>query len=65
MTSAGRWKVKHAFWPDLPLNAEIKEWCVGGACTEAFHAEIICSDLCNPKAADPACHFEGERCTSS
>ena len=52
------WKVKHAFWGDTELVATIDRWCVGDACTEAFHAEIVCDGICMPKPADPTCHFD-------
>jgi hypothetical protein len=51
------WKVKHAFWGDTELTAKIDKWCAGNACTEAFHADIVCDGICLPKPADSTCHF--------
>ena len=62
--SPGKWSVSHPFWGKTPLNATVAQWCVGGACTDAFHGEIACSAICAPKAADPTCHFEGDACVS-
>ena len=52
------WKVKHPFWRDSVLTAKIDKWCAGNACTEAFHAEIVCDGICMPKPADSTCHFD-------
>lgn len=64
-TSAGKWSVVHPFWAPTALDAKIAPWCVGGDCTDAFHAQIVCSGICSPKPADHTCHFEGDRCVSA
>lgn len=52
------WKVKHPFWGTTELTAKVDKWCAGNACTEAFHAEIVCDGICMPKPADSTCHFD-------
>jgi hypothetical protein len=64
-TSPGKWNVVHPNWATHGLGAKISPWCVSGDCTDAFHAEIVCSIICPPKPADHTCHFEGERCVSA
>src|SRR5688572_25319696 len=44
----GLWLVTHEFWGSTPLTARIASWCVDGACTDAFHAEVVCSGVCAP-----------------
>lgn len=56
-TGAG-WTVTHPFWGDTPLAARVDRFCVGDACTEAFHAEIVCDGICAPHPADATCHFD-------
>ncbi len=63
-TSPGKWNVIHPNWATHGLDAKIAPWCVSGDCTDAFHAQIVCSVVCSPKPADHTCHFEGERCVS-
>jgi hypothetical protein len=63
-TSPGKWTVVHPFWAPHALDAKIAPWCVGSDCTDAFHAQIVCSAICSPKPADHTCHFEGDRCVS-
>ncbi len=53
------WRVTHSFWKGNDLKAAVERYCVGGACTEVFSAEIVCDGICPPKAADPTCHFDG------
>lgn len=50
-----RYRVQHAAWKGVTLEARVDTWCVDGACTEAFFAEILCLAICAPKAADPSC----------
>ena len=52
-----RYVVRHAFWKDAELSAVVEPWCVDGACTDVFAAEIDCDGICNPKPADASCHF--------
>ena len=52
------WKVTHPFWRNTELTAKVEKWCAGVACTEAFHAEIVCDGICMPKPADTTCHFD-------
>ena len=63
-TAPGKWTVVHPFWAPHTLDAKVAPWCVGGDCTDAFHAQIICDAICSPKPADHTCHFEGDRCVS-
>lgn|GEM_PF-2894492 len=60
----GSYAVHNDFWKSAALKAHIADWCVGGQCTRAFHAEIICDLICAPKPADATCHFEGDQCLS-
>ncbi len=50
--------VRHSFWREHALTARIDEWCVDGECTRAFYGEIVCDGICDPRPADPTCHFE-------
>jgi hypothetical protein len=52
------WTVTHPFWGDEPLAAQLGRFCVGDACTEAFHVELVCDGICAPRAADATCHFD-------
>lgn len=62
-----RYTVRHRFWDSgrSALNARVDRWCVDGACTDAFFGEIVCSGICAPTAADPACHFDGDACVGA
>ena len=55
---AAGWTVTHPFWGDEPLAAQLGRFCVGDACTEAFHVELVCDGICAPRAADATCHFD-------
>jgi hypothetical protein len=55
--SPGKWRVTHPFWGSTPLDAKVAPWCVGGVCTDAFHAALPCTVICAPKPADATCHF--------
>ena len=58
----GSYLVSHTFWKNKKLKARIDTWCVAGACTRAFYAEIVCGGICARRPADPTCHFEGGHC---
>lgn len=60
----GSYAVHHEFWKSATLKARVADWCAGGKCTPAFHAEIVCDLICAPKPADATCHFEGDQCLS-
>src|SRR5207248_1086536 len=49
------WNVTHAFWKGSTLRARIEPWCVGGACTDVFAADIVCDGICIPKRAETSC----------
>ncbi len=54
-TDGKTWHVRHAFWKDTELTAVVEPWCVGGACTDAFAAQIVCDGICAPKPARTDC----------
>lgn len=56
-TDGKRWTVTSAVWKGRPLAATIEPWCVGGVCTDAFAAELVCDGICAPKPADATCHM--------
>ncbi len=58
----GSYSVQHSFWKNTRLRARIADWCVNGACTPAFHAEIVCSGICPRRPADETCRFEADTC---
>ena len=60
----GKWRVTHPAWGTTPVMATVAPWCVDGACTDAFHGEIVCGVICPRKPADPTCHFQGDACVS-
>ena len=64
-TAPGEWTVTHPIWAPSTLKAKVAPYCVAGDCTDAFHAEIVCSAICMPKPADHGCHFEADRCVTS
>lgn len=52
------WRVTHPFWGDSPLTGRLDRFCVGDACTDAFHVALVCDGICAPRAADATCHFD-------
>jgi hypothetical protein len=53
------WTVRHKFWTNAPLRAQVTSWCVSDQCTDAFDVQIVCDGICAPRPADPTCHFDG------
>jgi hypothetical protein len=54
-TDGKAWRVTHACWKDIVLDAVIEPWCVDGKCTDVFAAQIMCDGICAGKPADPTC----------
>ena len=56
----GSYIVHSNHWEGADITARIINYCVDDACTDVFSIDIICSNLCTPKAADTTCHFDAD-----